>query len=583
MFLFLILSFTVELKEILAFTKTQEKINSPNFAFIHVNVIPMDGEKVLEDQTVLVAGDKIIQISPSSTINIVKGIQVIDGKGSFLMPGLADMHVHIRNSDELINYLAYGVTTIMHMGGSNAQGRRNLLYNQEISKGKRIGPNIYTTGRIFDGDPPASGGAYRISRPELARKLVREMKKNGFDFIKIYNNVNLPVFKAIVGEGNLVGLPVVGHITRKFDPLIALNGGQDMVVHSEEFFFTYFKGPRSTKDIDKEYRPDYSLIQNLVDVIKKNNVVIVPNLSYAYTDFVMWDDLENLFSDPEMDYISPTIIRNEFKSGNINRRSNIENFIYRDQLKYILSQELTRQFQKAGVLQLLGTDATQAGLFPGKSAHRELRELVKVGLSNYETLSIGTRNAGIFVEEHMPKKGKFGQIKTGFRADLILVDKNPLEDVRNIKLISGVMVQGRWIDKENISQLRKKISDKYKKLKNIETKLVQSILTNTTEKEMSQFVKIYAGNNELLKAIESSINNLGYTSISKKEMIRAINLFELNTKYFPKSANTWDSYAEAYLTNGDKKNAIKYYKKALEVNPNLPSARNQLRALLNKK
>ena len=181
-----------------------------------------------------------------------------------------------------------------------------------------------------------------------------------------------------------------------------------MAVHSEEFFFTYFKGPRSTKDLDKSYRPDYSKIPALVEVLKENDISVIPNLAYAFADFIMWDDIDNLFSDTEIAYVSPALIRNEFHSGNINRRSNIENFVYRDQMKYNLSQELTREFQKNGILQLLGTDATQAGLFPGKSAHRELTELVKAGLSNYEALSIATKNAGIFVKNEIKSADNFG-------------------------------------------------------------------------------------------------------------------------------------------------------------------------------
>ena len=540
----------------------------------------MDREQVLENQTVIIANGLIKTISNSSDINISPTIKVIDAKGRYLMPGMADMHVHLRNSDELVNYLAYGVTTIMHMGGSSSEGKNNLKYSKEIKQGTRIGPKIYTTKRTLDGDPRASGRAYRISTPELAIKLVNDLKNEGYDFIKIYNNVPLTVFNAIVDQSIRVGLPVVGHIPRKFDALTSIGGGQDMIAHTEEFFFTYFKGPRNTKDYDKKFQPDVTLIPKLVASLKENNVAIIPNLSYGFTDFIMRDDVDILLADPEIKYVAPNLVRNEFIRGNINRRSNIENFIHRDQKKYQLSVRLTNEFQKAGILQLLGTDATQAGLFPGKSAHRELTELVKAGLSNYEALAIATKNAGIFAKENNMRDSNFGQIKTGFIADLVLLEKNPLEDIRNAKLIHGVVADGKWISMKELSRLRKNIASKYAELNNITLALKEAVANNTTEEILKQLIQNNLNNDVLLKSIQSNINSLGYNYVSKKELQKAIHLFGLNTKYFKDSGNAWDSYAEAHLLNNDKVNAIKYYTKALEVNPDLSSSKEQLKKLL---
>jgi len=552
---------------------------SQNLAIKNATIIPMDQEQVLENQTLIITDGIITKIGNSDDVVISSDIKIIEAKGRFLMPGIADMHVHLRNEDELVNYLAYGVTTVMHLGGSSNQGKENLRYNNEIDKGTLIGPNIYTTKRILDGDPPASGGAYRIKTPERAIELVNNLKNEGYDFIKIYNNIPLTAFNAIVKESERVGLPLLGHLPRKYDALHAINNGQDMIVHTEELFFTYFKGPRSTSTYDKEFQLDVSLIPDLITSIKKNNVAIIPNLSFAFTDFIMWDDVDVLFADSEIKYVAPNLIRNEFISGNINRRSNIENFIHRDQQKYELSLDLTYKFQKAGILQLLGTDATQAGLFPGKSVHRELTELVKAGLTNYEVLSIATKNAGQFAEAHNLRDSNFGQIKLGFIADMILLEKNPLDDIRNTKRIDGVITNGKWISMEEIDGLRSKIAAKYAALKNIELLLKESLLDNTTEAKMKQLITDNHDNEALLTSIESNINSLGYNYVSNNELVKAIAIFKLNTKYFENSGNVWDSYAEAHLLNNDRVNAIKYYTKALEVNPELSSAKEQLKKL----
>lgn len=554
---------------------------SQNLVIKNVNIIPMDKEQVLNNQTIVVENGLVKTIGNSSEIKLPSSFKIIDAKGKYLMPGMADMHVHLRNSDELVNYLAYGVTTIMHMGGSSSQGRDNLKYSKEIKQGTRIGPKLYTTQRIFDGDPPAAGSAYRISTPELAVELVNELKNKGYDFIKIYNNVSKTVFDAIIKEASRLDLPVVGHIPRKFDALTSINGGQDMIVHTEELFFTYFNGPRSTRNYDKDFEPNVSLVPNLIASIKKNKVAVIPNLSYSFTDLLMWDDVDNILTDSEINYVAPNLVRNEFILGNINRRSNIENFIHRDQKKYQLSLALTYKFQKAGILQLLGTDATQAGLFPGKSAHRELTELVKAGLSNYEALSIATKNAGTFAKENNMRESNFGQIRTGFIADMILVEKNPLKDVRNAKLIDGVITEGKWIPMSEISTLRNKMAAKYSSLKNIDLTIKESLLNKNTDAKIKKLVAENRKNELFLKAIESNINSLGYSFISKKDFDQAIKLFEINTKYFKNSANAWDSLAEAYLLNNDKENAIKNYTKALEVNPQLSSSIDALQKLKN--
>ena len=268
------------------------------------------------------------------------------------------------------------------------------------------------------------------------------MSEAGFDFIKPYNNVSLEVFSAIVDQAEAEGMPVFGHIPRNFDVALALQGGQDAVVHTEEFFFTFFAGPRDTKNMARDYTPDLEQVPALVKMLLENDVAVIPDLSFTFTNFLMWDNLDLLWSDDETAYLHPETLYG-WQFTNINRREEIENFVVRGQWKYNLMQELTRQFEQAGILQVVGTDASAPGLFPGKAVHRELTELVKAGLSNFEALSIGTRNAGTMVNKYVDSAIQFGQIAPGFRADMILVSENPLDDVRNASQPEAVAVNGR--------------------------------------------------------------------------------------------------------------------------------------------
>ncbi len=547
-------------------------------AIVGVNVIPMDEDRLLENQTVIIIDGLITEISNFDDVSIPDAAKRIEGNGRYLMPGLADLHTHLRGQDQYVSYLAFGVTTVMHLGGSESHGRDLLEHRRQISAGSIIGPNIYATERTFDGDPPASGGAYRFSSPDAARKKVTELKDAGFDFIKIYNNVSYPVFQAIVDEARRQGLPVFGHVPRNFDPLTAMREGQNAVVHTEEFFFTYFEGPRSTVDMDREYEADLSTIPALIEVLVENNVAVMPDLAFTFTNFLMWDSLETIWMDAEMKFLHPDTVF-DWRVANINRREEIENFIIREQWKYELMQELTRQFQQAGILQVIGTDASLPGLFPGKAAHRELTELVKAGLSNFDALSIGTRNAGEFVRRYIDENARFGKIEIGYRADLFLVAENPLEDVRNARNVEAVAVNGRWLQKAELDHQRKLLAERFQALNKVNEQVDTALEGDRARSVIQNILAVHADDADTVAAIEKRINSSGYGAAFADRIDRAQQILELGTQLFPASANAWDSLAEITLFQGDREKAIEYYMKALKVDPEFSNAAEQLRKL----
>lgn len=545
-------------------------------AFVDVGVIPMDRDRLLEHQTVVVEGERIRALGPVATVAVPSGATVVDGAGRYLMPGLADLHTHLRDDGELLCNLAWGVTTVMHMGGSADRGRELLDARQRIRSGEMTGPNIYATERIVDGDPPL-GTHQSIATPEAARQKVAELKSTGFDFVKIYNNVSLEVFGAVIEEADRQHLPVFGHIPRGFDPMVAITGGEDAIAHTEEFFFTYFGGPRSTKDMDRTYRPDVALIPALVQALGENHVAVMPDLCFTFTDLVMWDDLQNVWTDPEMQYLHPDTVL-DWHAGSINRRDEIENFVFREQIKYGLLQELTRRFQAGGVLQVIGTDASLPGIFPGEAAHRELTELVKAGLDNYDALAIGTRNAGEFVRRYIDADARFGQIVPGFRADLVLVEKNPIDDVRNARLVSGVVVAGRWYSREDLDARREALAGRYAEMGQVTDAVTAALDGPEMETTVRAIVQARSGDVEIMQLIENALNASGYAA-AQNDLEHAREILALATRVFPESANAWDSLAEITLMTGDRKGAIALYERALEVDPDFPSSRSQLRKL----
>ena len=280
-----------------------------------------------------------------------------------------------------------------------------------------------------------------------------------------YNNLPPEELEAATATAHEQGMAVVGHIPRGAgrDQALqrALMAGQDMIAHGEEYFFTYFHSDvDSVLDRGEVPFPDERRVPDAVRMTREAGTTVTPNLSFVAMTRRQLDDMEAVLADPETRYLHPNVLA-MWQTQNPTRRSDLERFDKREQAKYAFLKKLTKALNDAGVPLLLGTDASVFGLFPGKSAHVELRELVEAGLTPYEALATGTRNAGAFMNEYVPSTKPFGIIARGQQANLILVQGNPLEDIRNTMNISGVMVRGRWLTSAELEQAREEIATSY--------------------------------------------------------------------------------------------------------------------------
>ena len=200
-------------------------------AFVNVNVVPMDNERILEQQTVIVRKGKIEKIGAYQEIKIPKDVIQIDGNGRYLMPGLVDMHTHIENEDAFILFLANGVTTVRNMWGFS----KHLTWKQRILKGELTGPTIYTAGSLFDGPPGVWNNSILLDKPEKAERLVKDQKIRGYDYIKIYYLQKEP-FKALLTAAKKHDMQVIGHVS----DVVGLNGvltsGQYSIEHLDGYW-----------------------------------------------------------------------------------------------------------------------------------------------------------------------------------------------------------------------------------------------------------------------------------------------------------------------------------------------------------
>jgi tetratricopeptide (TPR) repeat protein len=552
-----------------------DEVSAQSFVLVGVNVVPMDEERVLADPTVVVIDGFVSVIGARDQTAVPAGIPRIRGDGRFLLPGFADLHVHVTHEDDLLNYLSWGVTTIMHLGGFGLSGPVLLEHKKAIAAGRMLGPAIYTTDQTLDGDPPVGNNSVVLATADEARAEVRRLKTDGFDLIKAYQNLSRPVFVALVAEAQIQGLAIVGHLPRRFDAIDAITGGQNAIAHTEELFFTHFDGPRSTVDMPHDYRVDLSRIPALIEAMLENDVAIMPDLSFTFTDQLMWDDLDLLWNDPEFSYLHPATAA-MWRSGNINRREAIENFVLREEWKYDLMQELTLRFQKAGILQVVGTDSAVPGLFPGKALHRELTEFIKAGLSNFEAMKIATANGGEFIRNYIDTETRIGLVKPGYKANLVVLAENPLEDVRNARTVESVIVNGRWTDAAQLASHRAQLLTKNEAIIRDQSRIDLALEQESAASIVLSIRDEYADDPAVLSMIENQLNVAGYSAILESDLVRAREIFRLNTVIFPDSPNTWDSYAESFLNADDYANAEKFYRRALQADPEFANATRML-------
>lgn len=428
-------------------------------AVVDVAVLPMDSEAVLRGQTVIVRNSLIAEVGPADAVDVPAGAQRIDGVGLYLMPGLTDAHVHLRDHGELLSYLAYGVTTVVHLGGPTGNIPDVVRLREQVASGAVPGPNIYTAGRMLDGDPPVFPGVSTVVRtPAEATRAVEGQLEDSVDLIKVYNNLRTEQLQAVTRAAHERDVMVWGHVPRIDGRATALQqalaAGLDVMVHGEEVFFTMlYRDVEAQLDQGLVPTPDVALMRAAVRAIRESDVAVIPNLSFVAMTRVQLDDVEQVWADPETRFLNPTVL-NMWRQQNPTRRADLERFNRRERGKQAIVRQLTGALQEAGVPMLLGTDASAPGMFPGKSAHLELAELVGAGLTPYQALAAGTSNPGRLVGQRVRRSPAFGTVTIGSRADLVLLTANPLTDIAHVSRLVGVMVRGEWYARGRIDSLR---------------------------------------------------------------------------------------------------------------------------------
>jgi imidazolonepropionase-like amidohydrolase len=430
-----------------------EQSSETALAFVNVSVVPVDSERVLEKQTVIVRNGRIAQIGPSTKTRVPSGAAEIDGSGKYLIPGLSEMHAHLPPfpgeagdpaAQQMALYLANGVTTIRGMIGSP----NNLKLRERVTRGETIGPMIFAAG------PPLH--AQVAPSPAAAEQMVIDQKKAGYDFIKVHEGLSPDTYASIIAAGKRAGIPIAGHVTASVGLKRALDARQSCIEHLDGYLQMLVREDSPVKPPPSQVvvgpvlgHIDESKLPALAEATRKAGVR--NSMTLALFKLVVSDDKpEDLLKRPEMQYVSQNM-RNAFAKQKQSTMNNPPS--PSDRQRYLeLRNKVAKALYDGGAELLVGSDSPQFFLVPGFAAHREMQSMAEAGLKPYAVLEAATKNVAEYLSEALGVAKDFGTVAVGNRADLVLLDANPLSDIANASRIAGVMVRGKWIP---ASELRK--------------------------------------------------------------------------------------------------------------------------------
>lgn len=411
---------------------------SATVAYIGVNVAPMDREQVLEKQTVIVRQGRIAQVGPADSIEIPEDAERIEAEDWYLMPALADLHTHLvygpHWENDLLLFLANGVTTVRDMWGMTPF----LQWRRAIAGGAALGPRLYLASTGMDGPGgPFAALTPPVTSPFEVRWLVASYKALGYDYIKVYSYLTPDVYAAIIAEARVQGMKVVGHTPYLVGLMEVLASGQYSIEHFMGIGeLASSNGSMITGVLDE------SRLKELAEMVRAADVWTTATLAIST---VSLDQVPALQQRPEMRYVSPEM--GAWFQHPSNAAPN------RDLSRATANRKMVlKTLHDAGAKLILGVDSGFRYVLPGYSIHDELRLAVEAGLTPFQALRLSTVNAAVFLE----KQEEMGVVGVGKRADLLLLQENPLQDVANVGKRVGLMVDGRWFSEK---RLKEKLAD----------------------------------------------------------------------------------------------------------------------------
>lgn len=412
-------------------------------AIVNVTVIPMDRERTESDQTVIVRGDRIEAVGPAASVMVPSGALRIEGRGRFLIPALSEMHAHIPPGNAtdaeiarvLTLYAVNGIGTVRGMLGAP----KHLPLRDRANRGEILSPWIYTSGPSFNGTSAPTA--------EVAVQMVKDQKAAGYDLLKIHPGVKRDVFDAMAAAADASGIRFAGHVPLEVGLMRALEARYATIDHIDGYVEALAREGASGSQmfgLNLTSVLDESRIPSLVEATRKAGVWIVPTEA-LFQHWLGPDDPETMRAWPEMQYVP----QDQLAQWVENKKKLMAGATPDERARFLeVRGRLIRALHAGGVGLLLGSDGPQVWNVPGFSVHRELRYLVQAGLTPYQAVETATRNVAVFYSTTADR----GTIARGKRADLLMLEGNPLADIGNSAKIAAVVLGGRLLTKDDIDK-----------------------------------------------------------------------------------------------------------------------------------
>ena len=439
-------------------------------AFVNVNVIPMDRERMLRNQTVIVRDNTITTLGDAKHVKVPAGAQTVDGAGKFLIPGLMDMHVHLFSDDEFPDALAedefkvmiaYGVTTIRLMIGTPEQ----LVLREKSAKKEILAPTIFAASPHLTGKKQPN--AYVVTTEAEARAAVAKSKQDGYDFIKVTTYLAPEVYEAIVDEARKQNIRVVGHADSRSVGLQRALNARQQIEHLDSYLEAlvpdtapvkgsvsdiYVYNPKNWESIDYL---DEKRIPELARLTVNANPFVTPTLHLFKFTFGKGRTEESFLAQPDIRFYPQKTVEAWTRASKryLSTAAPVEK-----REKYIrIRNQIVKAIYDAGGKIMAGSDTPEWLMLYGHTLHLELIDLRDAGLSNYATLETATRNPATF----LGLLDKTGTIEKGKRGDLVLLEANPLEDIAHTQKRAGVMIKGRYFTQTEMNRWLDEIAPRF--------------------------------------------------------------------------------------------------------------------------
>ncbi|HLO97328.1 MAG TPA: amidohydrolase family protein [Fimbriimonas sp.] len=445
-------------------------------AFTHVTLIDGSGKPPVADQTIVVESNKFVYVGSAANANVPTGATIVNGKGKFVIPGLWDMHTHFDDPEmlelkptktekelQLPLMIANGVTGARDMGGDLALMKN---WHDRIQKGKLLGPRLHFVGPLVDGHKPMWPASVAVETPAEGRKAVQELKRQGVDQIKVYSLLSREAFFAIADECKKQNIPFSGHVPARVTNIEAVEAGQKTLEHLLQLD-RELADPVKVAELQKSmpaglsraaqfkfnrevYEQAYSeeRAAAFFALMKKHGTWTTPTLNVVVRNATF------NATDPKMvarAAYEPAYLREWWNPEvNVHLKSAVPEINDGQMITLRIYQRILRGMNKAGIPIMVGSDmGGNPHCFAGWGVHDEMALLVESGMSSMDVLIAATSNPARFLGIDK----SVGTVAKGKLADMVLLDSNPLEDIRNSQTIRAVVSNGKYFSRAALDAL----------------------------------------------------------------------------------------------------------------------------------